>query len=57
MRQILAKLGPYTGWQLLPSAAAVDGVQGVVIVSFTIQADGSVAGATVTRTSRDYRAR
>ncbi|MFT3764109.1 MAG: energy transducer TonB [Minicystis sp.] len=52
MRQILAKLGPYTGWrQLLPSAAAMDGVQGVVIVSFTIQADGSVTGAAVTRTS------
>ena len=32
-------------------ATAVDGVQGVVVVTCTILADGSVAGATLTRSS------
>jgi TonB family protein len=52
MRQVMSKLGPYTDWRkLLPISAAVDGVQGVVIVTFTINADGSVGGASVSRAS------
>lgn len=52
MRQIMRKLGPYTDWRkLLPVSAAVDGVQGIVTVTFTINADGSVAGASVSRAS------
>jgi len=52
MRQVMRKLGPYTDWRkLLPLSAAVDGVQGVVIVTFTINADGSVSGASVSRAS------
>ncbi len=52
IRQIHAKLGPYTDWRKLISvAAAVDGVQGIVVVTCTILADGSVASATLTRSS------
>jgi TonB family protein len=52
MRQVMTKLGPYTDWRkLLPMSAAVDGVQGVVIVTFTINADGSVGGASISRAS------
>lgn len=52
MRQVIAKLGPYTQpRRLMPAAAAAEGAQGVVIVTFTIRADGSVAGASVTRPS------
>jgi TonB family protein len=52
MRQVIAKLGPYTQpRKLMPPAAALEGAQGVVIVTFTIRADGAVAGASITRTS------
>jgi TonB family protein len=52
MRQVIAKLGPYTDWRRLVSvSAAMDGVQGVVVVTFTINADGSVASAQLTRSS------
>ena len=52
MRQVMIKLGPYTDWRkLLPVSAAVDGVQGIVTVTFTINADGSVAAASVSRAS------
>ncbi len=52
IRQIHAKLAPYTAWRKLISvSAAVDGVQGVVVVTCTILADGTVAAATLTRTS------
>jgi TonB family protein len=50
MRQVITKLGPHTDWRKLMSVAqAVDGVQGVVVVTFTILSDGSVASASVTR--------
>ena len=52
MRRVIAKLGPYTRPRaLMPAHALYDGAQGVVIVTFTILADGSVAGASVTRGS------
>jgi TonB family protein len=50
MRQVIGKLGPHTDWRKLMSLAqAVDGVQGVVVVTFTILSDGSVAGTSITR--------
>jgi TonB family protein len=52
LRQVSAKLGPYTDWRkLLSVAQAAEGVQGVVVVTFTILADGTVAGASVSRSS------
>jgi TonB family protein len=52
LRQVSAKLGPYTDWRkLLSVSQAVDGVQGIVVVTFTILADGSVSGASITRSS------
>jgi TonB family protein len=52
LRHVLAKLGPYTSWrQLISVSTAVEGVQGVVTVTVTILADGSVAAATLTRSS------
>jgi TonB family protein len=52
MRQVIAKIGPHTDWRKLMSVAqAADGVQGVVVVTFTILSDGSVAGASITRSS------
>jgi TonB family protein len=51
-RQVLRRLGPYTDWRkLLSVASAVEGVQGVVTVTVTIMADGSVVSATLTRSS------
>jgi TonB family protein len=51
-RQVIARLNPYTQPRaLMPPSAAFEGAQGVVIVTFTILADGTVAGAAVTRTS------
>jgi TonB family protein len=52
MRRVIAKLGPYTQpRKLMPASAMFEGAQGVVIVTFTIRADGSVASATITRRS------
>lgn len=52
MRQVIAKLGPHTQpRKLMPASAMFEGAQGVVIVTFTILADGTVAGASVTRRS------
>lgn len=52
VRQVHAKLGPYTDWRKLISvSAAIEGVQGVVTVTATILADGSVASAALTRSS------
>jgi len=52
MRRVIAKLAPFTQWRRLMSVAtAAEGVQGVVIVSFTILADGSVTSVTLTRSS------
>jgi TonB family protein len=52
IRQIHAKLGPHTQWrQLISVATAAEGVQGVVTVTVTILADGSVAAASLTRSS------
>ncbi len=52
VRQIHAKLGPYTDWRKLVSVAtAAEGVQGVVVVTLTILADGTLAGTSLTRTS------
>jgi TonB family protein len=50
LRGVISKVYPYTD-HAMPRSAAFDGVQGVVIVTFTILSDGSVAGARVTRTS------
>jgi TonB family protein len=50
LRQVIAKVYPLTA-HALPQAAALDGAQGIVIVTFTILADGSITGAAVTRTS------
>jgi TonB family protein len=50
IRGVISKVYPYTA-HAMPASAALDGAQGVVIVTFTILADGSVAGARVTRTS------
>jgi TonB family protein len=49
-RQVIARVYPHTA-NALPKWAAFDGAQGVVIVTFTILADGSLAGAAVTRPS------
>jgi TonB family protein len=47
-----AKLDGPTQWRkVLPIADALDGVQGVVIVTLTILADGSLASASLTRSS------
>ncbi|HVY45652.1 MAG TPA: energy transducer TonB, partial [Minicystis sp.] len=48
MRQVMSKIGPL--WSF-PKSAALEGLQGTVIVSFSIQADGSVASARVQRPS------
>ena len=50
IRQVTAKVYPFTA-NALPMSAALDGAQGITVVRFTILADGSVAGATVTRPS------
>jgi TonB family protein len=52
LRRVMTKLGPYTDWRKLISvAAASEGVQGIVEVSFTIQADGSITGVALSRSS------
>ncbi len=50
MRQVIAKVYPLTA-NALPVSAAIDGAQGITIVTFTILADGTVASAAVTRPS------
>jgi TonB family protein len=50
MRQVLAKLAPLWA-DAFPKWAASEGLQGTVIVTFVIRADGSVASAAVTRPS------
>src|SRR6185369_14274163 len=47
-RQVKSKVYPL--WSF-PKSAALEGRQGMVIVSFTIQADGSVTGVRVMRQS------
>lgn len=52
MRLVIARLGPHTQpRKLMPAHAMVEGAQGVVIVTFTIRADGTLAGAAITRPS------
>jgi TonB family protein len=50
LRQVIAKVYPHTA-NALPKALALEGAQGVVIVSFTILADGSITGVAITRPS------
>ena len=52
VRMVHAKLEGPTYWRrVLPLADAFDGVQGVVIVTLTILADGSLSSAQLTRSS------
>jgi TonB family protein len=48
IRKIKAKVDPLWGF---PKGAALEGLQGTAIVTFTIRADGSVASATISRPS------
>ncbi len=50
LRRILAKVHPLWA-NAFPRWAAIEGLQGTVIVSFVVQPDGSIAGAAVTRPS------
>jgi TonB family protein len=50
MRQVIAKLNPLWA-DAFPKWAAAEGLQGTVIVTFVIRADGTVGSASVTRPS------
>ncbi|KYF83747.1 hypothetical protein BE11_00470 [Sorangium cellulosum] len=50
MRQVMAKLHPLWA-DAFPKWAAGEGLQGTVIVTFVIRADGTVGSASVTRPS------
>lgn len=50
LRQVMSRIGPHWA-NAFPRWAAAEGLQGTVIVSFVIRADGSVAGAGITRPS------
>ncbi|WP_437616492.1 TonB family protein [Sorangium sp. So ce834] len=50
MRQVMAKLHPLWA-EAFPKWAAGEGLQGTVIVTFVIRADGTVSSASVTRPS------
>lgn len=51
LRSVMAKIHPLWA-KAFPKWAALQGLQGTVIISFEIRADGSVVGARVARTSR-----
>ena len=51
LRQVRGRIGGLVTPQMVPMQARIDGLQPVTIVSFTILADGTPVGASVTRPS------